>query len=201
MIVRLYRLWEATVVMIGETGTKQRDAFLYLVVSEILTGIKQCLRFMASLMKLSLFWREHPSFPLHEILTKWPYIQLIGHRWVLDGHAEFRTNAEYHQYYLVIARTWAKRQKWIEVWAKQAHKQCYNRVGYFFLLGQVCIPFVTLINKGTNAGANLGGGCRGCAAPPEMTCGLLIQLVFCKKKQNCVIYWCLSRARDECTPS
>ena len=34
-------------VMIGETETKQRDAFLYLVVSEILTGIKQCLRFMA----------------------------------------------------------------------------------------------------------------------------------------------------------
>ena len=29
--------------------------------------------------------------------------------------------------------------------------------------------------------ADLGGGCRGCA-PPEMTCGFLIQLVFCKKK-------------------
>ena len=47
MIVRLYRLWEATVVMLGETETKRRDAFLYLVVSEILTGIKQCLRFVA----------------------------------------------------------------------------------------------------------------------------------------------------------
>ena len=34
------------------------------------------------------------------------------------------------------------------------------------------------------AGADLGGGCRGCAPPPspEMTCGFLIQLVFCKKK-------------------
>ena len=31
-------------------------------------------------------------------------------------------------------------------------------------------------------GADLGGGCRGCAHPPEMTCGFLIQLVFCKKK-------------------
>ena len=34
-------------------------------------------------------------------------------------------------------------------------------------------------------GADLGGGCRGCAPPPpppEMTCGFLIQLVFCKKK-------------------
>ena len=50
--------------------------------------------------------------------------------------------------------------------------------------------------------ADLGGGCRGCAPPPpEMTCGFLIQLVFCKKKENCVVYWCWSRARDECTPS
>ena len=24
--------------------------------------------------------------------------------------------------------------------------------------------------------------------PPEMTCGFLIQLVFCKKKQNSVVY-------------
>ena len=33
-------------------------------------------------------------------------------------------------------------------------------------------------------GADLGGGCRGCAPPPpEMTCGFLIRLVFCKKKQ------------------
>ena len=34
---------------------------------------------------------------------------------------------------------------------------------------------------GICAGADLGGGCRGCAPPPEMTCGFLIQLVFCKK--------------------
>ena len=34
------------------------------------------------------------------------------------------------------------------------------------------------------AGADLGGGCRGCAPPPEMTCGFLIQLVFCKKKKT-----------------
>ena len=30
-------------------------------------------------------------------------------------------------------------------------------------------------------GADLGGGCRGCAPSPEITCGFLIQLVFCKK--------------------
>ena len=29
--------------------------------------------------------------------------------------------------------------------------------------------------------ADVGGGCRGCV-PPEITCGFLIQLVFCKKK-------------------
>ena len=32
------------------------------------------------------------------------------------------------------------------------------------------------------AGADLGGECRGCAPPPEMTCGFPIQLVFCQKK-------------------
>ena len=33
-------------------------------------------------------------------------------------------------------------------------------------------------------GAYLGGRCRGCAPPrpPEMTCGFLMQLIFCKKK-------------------
>ena len=36
--------------------------------------------------------------------------------------------------------------------------------------------------RGRITGADLGGGCRGCAPPPEMTCGFLIQLVFCKKK-------------------
>ena len=34
----------------------------------------------------------------------------------------------------------------------------------------------------STARADLGGGCRGCAPPPEMTYGFLIQLVFCQKK-------------------
>ena len=34
------------------------------------------------------------------------------------------------------------------------------------------------------AGADLGGGCRGCAPLPEMTCGFLIQLAFCPKKKK-----------------
>ena len=40
----------------------------------------------------------------------------------------------------------------------------------------------------TLAGADLGGGCRGAhPPPPEMTCGFLIQLVFCQKKTMCFI--------------
>ena len=34
------------------------------------------------------------------------------------------------------------------------------------------------------AGADLRGGCRGSAPLPEMTCGFLIQLVFCQKKKK-----------------
>ena len=36
------------------------------------------------------------------------------------------------------------------------------------------------------SGADLGGGCRGCAPPPlpEMTCGFLIQVVFCQKNKT-----------------
>ena len=50
-------------------------------------------------------------------------------------------------------------------------------------LGYRCLRFSRV------AEVDLGGGCRGCAPPPlpEMTCGFLIQLVFCKKK-NYVVY-------------
>ena len=34
-----------------------------------------------------------------------------------------------------------------------------------------------------------------------MNCGFLIQLAFCKKKKNFVVYWYWSRAREECNPS
>ena len=40
----------------------------------------------------------------------------------------------------------------------------------------------TFVVYSTKTGADLGGGCRGCAPLPEMTCGFLIQLVFCNKK-------------------
>ena len=42
----------------------------------------------------------------------------------------------------------------------------------------------TFVVYSTKTGADLGGGCRGCAPLPEMTCGFLIQLVFCKKKKK-----------------
>ena len=42
-----------------------------------------------------------------------------------------------------------------------------------------------MLNLNVLAGADLGGGCRGCALPPpEMTCGFLIQLVFCTHKKK-----------------
>ena len=48
------------------------------------------------------------------------------------------------------------------------------------------------------SGADLGGGWRGSRTPSplKMTCGFLIQLVFCQKK-NLVAYWCWSKTRDE----
>ena len=58
--------------------------------------------------------------------------------------------------------------------------------------------FPVLISRGGSRGKVRG------VRPPhppslEMTCAFLMQLVFCKK--NYVVYWCWSRARDECTPS
>ena len=41
----------------------------------------------------------------------------------------------------------------------------------------------------TYTGADLGGGCRGCAPPPEMTWGFLIQLVFYKKKKKKTLWF------------
>ena len=46
-----------------------------------------------------------------------------------------------------------------------------------------CLLPLNELNGVQCSGADLGGGCRGCALPPpEMTCGFLIQLAFCKKK-------------------
>ena len=44
---------------------------------------------------------------------------------------------------------------------------------------------IKLVNSPLN-GADLGEGCRGCVLPPspEMTCGFLMQLVFCKIQSN-----------------
>ena len=66
-----------------------------------------------------------------------------------------------------------------------------HRLLYIYLSRFVIAIHSTLGRRNANfgqAGADLRGGCRGCAPPPpEMTCGFLIQLVFCKK--NYVVYW------------
>ena len=49
-------------------------------------------------------------------------------------------------------------------------------------LSRYCHPNA-VSRESRRTGADLGGGCRGCAPPLEMTCGFLIQLVFCKKKK------------------
>ena len=56
-----------------------------------------------------------------------------------------------------------------------------------------------LISACSMQGQIYGEGAVG-AHPPPLTCSFLIQLVLCKK-QNYVVYWCWSRARDKCTPS
>ena len=56
---------------------------------------------------------------------------------------------------------------------------------FYFLIRYLAAIQIEKVCSST--GADLGGGCRGCApSPPEMTCGFLIQLVFCKKiKKTC----------------
>ena len=52
--------------------------------------------------------------------------------------------------------------------------------GFAQILGQIIFKRVKAL-RNTNTGADLGGG----SPPPEMTCGFLIQLVFCKKRKPC----------------
>ena len=78
----------------------------------------------------------------------------------------------------------------------------FSAVFSFFFMHACVLWCFPKVRTHAESGADLGGGCRGCAPPLptyEMTCGFLIQLAFCKK--NYVVYWCWSRARDECTPS
>ena len=72
--------------------------------------------------------------------------------------------------------------------------------GFAQILEQIIFKRVKAL-RNTNTGADLGGGCRGYAPPPPRddlrfsnTTGIL-------QKKNYVVYWCWSRARDECTPS
>ena len=55
-----------------------------------------------------------------------------------------------------------------------------------YVIGKLAqlLKFLFLFLYPAESGTDLGGGCRGCAPPSEMTCGFLIQLVFCKKKKS-----------------
>ena len=61
----------------------------------------------------------------------------------------------------------------------------FSAVFSFFFMHACVLWYFPKVRTHAESGADLGGGCRGCAPPLptyEMTCGFLIQLVFCKKK-------------------
>ena len=78
--------------------------------------------------------------------------------------------------------------KWLAISCNITTQKC-NIVQCRVQLTCVHVKITWQCKSTSSAGADLGGGCRRCAPPPlpEMTCGFLIQLVFCKKKY--VIYW------------
>ena len=93
---------------------------------------------------------------------------------------------------------------------KQSNRSISVRLLFLFSLRVFLLKvkrkslFLPLKSMATSTRIRTSGGSRGRVQEvrtlPEMTCGFLIQLVFCQKK-NYVVYWCWSRARDECTSS
>ena len=71
------------------------------------------------------------------------------------------------------------------------HQQGVFQVSFCRKASVVCVVKI-------NAGADLGGGCRGCAPPWD---DLRFSNITGTLQKNYVVYWCWSRARDECTPS
>ena len=66
----------------------------------------------------------------------------------------------------------------------------------------IAISTMQLHEKPYNTGADLGGLCRGCSppSPPEMTCGFLIQLIFCKKKKKTMWFIGVEVEQETSTP-
>ena len=56
-------------------------------------------------------------------------------------------------------------------------------------LAQCCVKLYYSTVLGVLSRGGSRGRVQGVRTPP-MTCGFLIQLVFCKKKKNYVVYWC-----------
>ena len=72
------------------------------------------------------------------------------------------------------------------------HVQTENSKILYCITKSVALKSNTNVRRRSTpvSGADLGGGCRGCAGgrppppPPAMTCGFIIQRVFCKKKKK-----------------
>ena len=66
-------------------------------------------------------------------------------------------------------------------------KKCFTQI-YRALYGDAILVLMQMGgHQHGDPGADLGGGCRGCAPLPEITHSFLIQLVFFKIN---VVYWC-----------
>ena len=74
-----------------------------------------------------------------------------------------------------------------EICLVSSYATCKSPIMHFIYPLKFCITSVLHFSwvLQPSPGADLGGGCRGCAPSPEMTYGFLIQLVFCRKKKLC----------------
>ena len=68
-----------------------------------------------------------------------------------------------------------------------------------FLIFGSFVPYSVFVTSFRSGSRGRVQGMRPPHPPSEMACGFLIQLY--SEKKNYVVYWCWSRARDECTPS
>ena len=92
---------------------------------------------------------------------------------------------------------------WVEKYPQEANAVmlCWSIASFMVQIKPKPRPDWSLLGVKSNSRGGSRGRVQGVRTPPpEMTCGFLIQLVFYQKK-NYMVYWCWSRARNECTPS
>ena len=169
---------------------------------------------------INVIWVCVLVFPVIYICTLWTFCNFLclpyycSHLEIVFVWASILRSSpihsNYHYFFLhlrkCISKVWRNRK---EDWSsrKRVKSQVHDKLSspakdiFGRRYENNCCKYILTFYICTVAGADLGGGCRGCATPlPKMTCGFLIQLVFCQKR-NYVVYWCWSRAGDECTPS